>query len=145
MRFELDLQIQIACRTSARARTALSCQSDFLPFDHTGRNGHFQGARFDGDVALLVELRCLEFDRMARAAKSIFEIDLDLGRVIFAGRSESAAESARAALPAEGAARAEELREEIAEARVLASAELRREFEIPAPVGRWCERLPLAP
>ena len=95
MRAKANLQVQIARRAAADARTALSGETNALTFGHTRGNRHLERARLHDDAAVVAELRRLQLERVSAAAERVLEIDLDLGDVILAGRGEAAAAARR--------------------------------------------------
>src|SRR5687768_268709 len=90
MRAEADFQEQIAGRTAAHARAALTRQANALAFDDAFRNRDLQRARTNRDAAVVAQLRRLELDRLGAAVECIFQIDLNLGGVILSGGGEPA-------------------------------------------------------
>jgi hypothetical protein len=97
-------------------------------------------------VAVSGELRRTQLDGARAAAVGVLEVDLDAGDVVLSGGCEAAGVPRATGRTAERAARAEQLREEVAELAGLLAAEFAaRELKALAPVGRRTEVLALAP
>src|SRR4029079_16221605 len=109
VRFQRDLEVEVARGPASETRSALAGQPDALSMRDARGNRYAQRARLDDHIAFGRDLRCIELDHALRPAIGVLELDLHARNMILAARGKTAFASTAALRAAEGSATAKEL------------------------------------